>query len=288
MHQRRFARAGNAGDHHHHAQRDLDVDVLQVVRARAEKAHHAALGSTGRRARGAETLQLAAQVAGGERAVAVGHQRGQRAFEDDVAAVFAGAGAEVHDVVGGAHHVGIVLHHHDGVAEVAQLLQDADEPPGIAAVQPDGRLVEHVAGAHQPRAQAGGQLDALRFAARERGRKAVEREVFEPHIVEELQALADLHQDLVGDGGLFRGEFQASKNSQRLGDVHAHDIGQVLAAHAHVERLLAQARALAFRAERVAAVAAEEHAHVQLVLLGFQVIEEAADEFVDALRVRLR
>ena len=69
----------------------------------------------------------------------------------------------------------------------------------------------------------------------------------------------------------------------RLGDVHAHHFGQVLAAHAHVERFLAQARALAIGAQRVAAIAAQENAHVQLVLLGFQVVEEAADESVDGL-----
>ena len=76
--------------------------------------------------------------------------------------------------------------------------------PVSRAVQPDGRLVEHVAGAHQARAQAGGQLDALRLAAGERGREPVQREVLQPHVVEELQPLADLHQDLVGDGGLLR------------------------------------------------------------------------------------
>ncbi len=118
--------------------------------------------------------------------------------------MLAGAGAQIDDVVGGAHHVGIVLHHHDGVAEVAQFFEDADEAAGVAAVQADGGLVEHVAGAHQARAEAGGELDALRFAAGKRGREAVEREVFEPDVVEELEPLADLDQDLVGDGGLFR------------------------------------------------------------------------------------
>ena len=117
-------------------------------------------------------------------------------------------GPEIDDVVGGAHHVGIVLDHHDRVAEVAQLFQDADQPAGVAAVQADGRLVEHVAGAHQPRAEAGGQLDALRLAAGERGGQPVEREVFEADVVQELQPLADLDQDLVGDRRLFGRELQ--------------------------------------------------------------------------------
>ncbi len=64
-----------------------------------------------------------------------------------------------------SHDVGIVLHDHDRVAEVAQFLENPDEAPGVAAVQADRGLIEHVAGAHEARAQAGGQLDALRLAA---------------------------------------------------------------------------------------------------------------------------
>ena len=46
-------------------------------------------------------------------------------------------------------------------------------------------------------------MDALGFAAGERGREAIEREVFEADVVEELEALADFEQDLFGDGGFF-------------------------------------------------------------------------------------
>ena len=37
MHQRRLARAGNSRDCHQHAQRNRDVDFLQVMRPRAEQ-----------------------------------------------------------------------------------------------------------------------------------------------------------------------------------------------------------------------------------------------------------
>ena len=216
-------------------------------------------------------------------------QLGHGPFEDDVAAVLARAGAEVDDVVGGAHHVGIVLHHHDRVAEIAQFFEDADQAAGVAAVQSDGRLVEHVAGAHQARAEAGRELDALRFAAGERGGEAVERQVLQADVVQEFQPLADLDQDLVGDAGLFRASSSsARKNSCASRDIHAHDFAEVLAADPHVERLLAQARAAAIRAERVAAVPAQEDAHVHLVLLAFQVLEEAADEVVRRCRAPRR
>jgi len=60
---------------------------------------------------------------------------------------------------------GVVLHHHNGIAQLAQLFQNPDQPSRVAAVQADGRLVEHVTRAHQSRPQAGGKLDALRLAA---------------------------------------------------------------------------------------------------------------------------
>ncbi len=108
--------------------------------------------------------------------------------------MLARAGSQIDNVIGRAHHIGIVLHHHDGVTQPAQLFQNANQPAGIAAVQPDRRLVEHVACAHQARPQAGGKLDALRFAARKRRGQAVQREVLESDVVQEFEPLANLHQ----------------------------------------------------------------------------------------------
>ena len=71
---------------------------------------------------------------------------------DNVSAIFPGARAEIENAIGGAHDVGIVLDNENRVSQVAQLMQDLDEPRGIAAVQADGRLVEHVERADQTRA----------------------------------------------------------------------------------------------------------------------------------------
>ena len=108
-------------------------------------------------------------------------------------------------------------------------------------VQSDRRLVENVAGAHQPRAEAGGELDALRFAARQRRRQPVEREVFEAHVVEELKPLVDLDQDLAGDAGFFGRQFQGVEERRGFGDIHAHRFGDGLAADASRRALLCAA-----------------------------------------------
>ena len=215
-------------------------------------------------------------------------KRGERAFENDVTAMFSGAGAEIDDVIGGAHHVGIMFDYHDGVTEAAEFFEDANEAAGVAGVQANGRLVEHVAGADEARAQTGGELDALRFAAGERRREAIERQVIEPDIVKEFETLADFDEDFLGDGGLFGRKCERAEEFVRLGDVHLDDLGDVLAAHANVERFLAEARALAIGAQRVAAVTAHEDAHVELVFLAFQVVEEAADEGFEWSRARPR
>ena len=69
----------------------------------------------------------------------------------------------------------------------------------VALVQADGGLVQDVEHAHQAGADLRGQADALRLAAGERGRRAVEREVPQADVDQEAEARADLLQDLAGD-----------------------------------------------------------------------------------------
>ena len=136
--------------------------------------------------------QLAGQVASGQRSWCVLQYFVVSSLGDQLAAVLSGARTEIENAVGGAHHVGIVLHHQDRVSQVAQVVQDLDQPVGVAAVQSDGRLVQHVERSHQTRAQRRRQLNALRFAAGKRRSQPVQRQIFQAHIVQELQALANL------------------------------------------------------------------------------------------------
>jgi len=102
-------------------------------------------------------------------------------------------------VVGGADYIGIVLDDEDGVAEVAEGFEDTDELGGVSGVEADGGLVEDVEGADEAAAEASGELDALGFAAGERGGEAVEGEVFEADLLQEVDALTDLFEDFAGD-----------------------------------------------------------------------------------------
>ncbi len=97
-----------------------------------------------------------------------------------------------------------------GVAEIAQRFERRDQPLVVALMQADGGLVEHVEHAAQARTDLRGETDALAFAAGERGRIAVEREIVEPDCVQKFKALDDLAAQAVGDERVARREAEAS------------------------------------------------------------------------------
>ena len=100
-------------------------------------------------------------------------------------------GADVDDVVGAADGVLVVLDDDHGVADVAQLLERLQQAVVVALVQADRRLVEDVHDAGEAGADLRGQPDALRLAAGERFGRAVERQVVEADVDQELQATGD-------------------------------------------------------------------------------------------------
>ena len=78
------------------------------------------------------------------------------------------AGADVDDVVGGAHGVLVVLDDDQRVAEVAQAAERREQLVVVALVQSDGGFVEDIQHAHEARADLRGEADALRLTAGER------------------------------------------------------------------------------------------------------------------------
>ena len=105
--------------------------------------------------------------------------------------MLAGAGAEVHEVVGGSHDRLFVFDDDQGVALVAQAEHDADEALDVTGMQADGGLVEHEQGAGQRRPETGGEVDAFDFAAGERASVAIQCQIPEADLVEVGQARGD-------------------------------------------------------------------------------------------------
>ncbi len=183
-----FARTADAGDGHQPLQREFDVEAAQVVFACALQ-HQAGRG-VGDHALEAETDLLApAQV--GTRERVGGAQLRDRSIKNDLSAALAGAGAHVDDTIRRQHDGGVVFHHHQGVAGLAQTRHGAVDAVHVARVQADAGLVEHEQGVDQRSAQRRGEVDALHLAATEGAALPVEREVADAHVAQILQAGAD-------------------------------------------------------------------------------------------------
>src|SRR5690606_31104398 len=188
-------------------ERDLDVDAVQVVQLRALEPQARAVHAAGARRR--RCLAAGQEAAGGR---VRGQQLVVAALEDDRAAALAAARPELDDVVRGRDRRGVVLDDEDRVAGVAQAGEQREQAVRVPRVQPDGGLVQHVERVDEARAQRVRQRDALRLASRERARLAVQREVAEADVVQELEARVQLAEDRGGGGaaaGLRRG-FAAS------------------------------------------------------------------------------
>ena len=131
------------------------------------------------------------------------------ALGDDLAAARAGARPQVENVIGRADRVFIVLHDDHGISEIAQPPQRGDESIVIPLVKADAWFVEHVQAAGQAAADLRGQADALRFAPGKRAAFAIEREIAEPDLDEEVEPIGKLPPHFGGDELLLLVEHEA-------------------------------------------------------------------------------
>ena len=176
---------------------------------------------------------------------------GRGAREDHFAPQAAGLGPHVDDVIGGQHHVLVVLHDDDRIADVAQLLQRTDKALVVALVEADAGFVEDVEHVHQLRAYLRGEADALALASGQAHGRAVEGEVIQAHVQEELEAGADFLQYLGGYLALLVGEVFVHVHQPviQLADVHRGQLVDVLVVDAEGEGLAVEAGAVALRAD---------------------------------------
>ena len=156
----------------------------------------------------------------------------------DRPAAVAPLGAEIHDPVGGLDHIEVVLDDQDRVAGLHEPLQDLQELADVLEVQPRRGLVqdvERVAG--RPLVQLARELDALRLAAGQRGRRLPQLHVPEPDVREGPEVPLE-------DGDL-------REESERLLHAHGEDVGDRAPLVLHLEGLPVVAAALAHLARHV-------------------------------------
>ena len=90
-----------------------------------------------------------------------------------------------------------------------------------------------------------------------------------------MQPFLNFLQQFFGYRGFLFSQLDVGKELRDFLDGHARDLADVLARDLDLLRFDAEASAAACRARRVSAITAEKDAHMQLVLLAFEMIEEA-------------
>ena len=245
IHQGALAAAGHAGHHGERPQGELHVDVAQVVLRRADDLQALAVPRPPGLRHG--DLFLAGEVLA-RQAVGVGHDLLRRAGGHHLAAMDAGAGADVDQVVRRPHGVLVVLHHQQRVAQVPEVFQGGQQLVVVPLVQADGGLIQDIQHPHQGGADLGGQPDALALAAGEGAGAAGKGQIPQPHGPEEPQPGLDLLQNPVRDQVLLVSQLQPVHPLELVHHGHAGQGVDVLVSHSHRQGLLFQPLALAVRA----------------------------------------
>ncbi len=107
---------------------------------------------------------------------------GDRAAVQHAPAALTRAGADVHHPVRPPYDVHVVLHDEQRVARRLEAVQHVQQRFRVSRVQAGGGFVEDVDDAEQPRAQLGGDPQALRLAGRQGRRAAPEAEISEAQV----------------------------------------------------------------------------------------------------------
>ena len=235
--QRALPRPGHARDHDQHPERDVDVDVAQVVGARSPDLQRAGRGTHRRLDAGAIV-----EMPPGQRVT--GPQPVHGALEDDLTAGRAGPGSEVDHMITDGDGLRLVLDHEHRVALVPQLQQQLVHPLDVVRVQADRRLVEHVRDVGEARSEMTDHLGALRLAAGQRARRALQTEVAQSDLDERVEGVAQgveqrRHRRLV----------QIPHPHGKITDLHGAGVGDVDLADPRRPGLGAQPGAVTLRAQ---------------------------------------
>ena len=191
LHQRTLAGACYTCYSGKHAQRQVDGYVLEVV----QRGMAQGKGAAGLARMCLEVAVLAEHLS---RAGAAVQQLLVVALEDDASALAARTGPEVHDVVGQADHLAVVLNEQDGVARITQAAYGVFHLLNVVVVEARAGFVEDVKHVGERRIDVLGNLAALCLAARQGAHGAFQAQVAQPDFLECREACADCLLDVDG------------------------------------------------------------------------------------------
>src|SRR5262249_11196197 len=181
-----------------------------------------------------------------------------------------------------------------GVAAVAESMEQPEQSIHVARMQSDRRLIEHVERIHELRAERIGQSDALRLAPRQRSRAAVQREIVESHVEQELDAVASFLEDVRRDLLLEPAERQRVEPVEQTVNRKLAYGRDRFTTDANLQRFRAELRAVTLGTLARGLILPQEDADVLLVLLLLEIFEERKDALeataarVEQFRARAR
>src|SRR5882672_1498421 len=263
--ERALAAAAHAGDAHEPRQRQRDIELLEIVARDARKLEpHRVRCRAVRRAvalwRGAAPAERphgAARLQGmprrrrehaaRDRALR-GEQVRERAVHDHFTAAAPGTRAEIDDVLRAPDRVFVVLDDDDRVALRREPRDRVEQQRIVARMQADRRLVQDVADPAQIRAQLRREPDALRFAARQRRRRTIEREISEPDLIEKTEPALKLRQHVARYLQLATLEIELLEVADRLAHRQRRELADVPVVKSYRQRFGLQALPAARRA----------------------------------------
>ncbi|MNS47500.1 hypothetical protein D3C72_800340 [compost metagenome] len=275
--QRRFARAGHAGHARQQTNRDVQIDIAQVVAARPFERQielFIAWRAFGRHF----NLHSAREVFTGQ-GIRVRHDFRRRALSHDLPTMHTSPRADIHNVIGQTNRVFVVFDHDHSVANITQVLERAEQAVVITLVQTNGRFVKDVQNTDETGADLAGQTNTLCFATGQRVGTAVQRQVVETDVDEELQTLANLLEDLVGDFAATASHLQLAEVLASFADRQVGHRWQRFLANPHMPRFATQAGTTAIRTRLGAEKLGQLFAHACRLGLAVATLQVRHDAF---------
>ena len=132
------------------------------------------------------------------------HDLLRSALGNDLTAVGARTGADIHDMVRSQHGILVMLHHDQRITQIPQVLQGIQQLIVVPLMQTDAGLIQNIAYPHQTGADLRRQADSLCFAAGKACRCPGQREIIQSHVHQEAHSGADLLQDALSNEFLLR------------------------------------------------------------------------------------
>ena len=144
-------------------------------------------------------------------------------------------------------------------------------------MEPDTRLVQYIKRPDQATPQRSRQIDTLAFSSGKRGRQAVKRQIAQPHIQQELQAVSDLRQQTFGNGCLVLVKSKIIEKGFCFRDRKGNQFRNILSPYLYIKGFGTQTGPFASRANGLSTITRKHHTVLYLIQVLFHKFKKVID-----------